>query len=400
MTSILVVFGTRPEAVKLAPVIRSLRSRTGTAVRLCATSQHDEMLKEALAVFDLVPDDDLGLMRPNQRMGDLLGRMMLALGPVLEQAQPDVVVVQGDTLSVMGGALAAFLSGCRIAHVEAGLRTRDRRSPFPEEVCRRVAGVVADHHFAPTAAAREALLAEGVDADRILVTGNTGIDSLLWTAERVSAEAPDTDLCPADRRLVLVTAHRRESFGAPFRELCAALAELVERAQDVQLVWPVHLNPNVREVAHEVLGDHPRVRLLPPVGYLDFVRLLTRAHLVLTDSGGVQEEAPTLGKPVLVLREKTERPEAVHAGQAELVGTDRGRIVTAALRRLEDAALMQRLSRPSRLYGDGLAAERIADCLTGCTPTHEAFMPASQGEVPLSALPSALESRSKSALSS
>jgi UDP-N-acetylglucosamine 2-epimerase len=325
----------------------------------------------------LAPDRDLDLMRADQRPTDLLGRLVLALAPVLDEVAPDVVVVQGDTLSVMGASLAAFLNGIPLAHVEAGLRTYDKRSPFPEEICRRVAGLVADQHFAPTDAARRALLAEGVPPEQILVTGNTGIDALLWMHERVRNRPLSVEV-EKGRRLVLVTAHRRESFGAPFRELCLALRDIAEACPDVQIVYPVHLNPNVQEPVRAILGEASGVSLLPPLGYPDLVQLLARATLVLTDSGGIQEEAPTLGKAVLVLREKTERPEAVSAGQALLVGTSRARIADAARALLTDPRALAAMSRPSKLYGDGRASARIVARILGEPSPDGEFTPEAQ----------------------
>jgi len=313
-------------------------------------------------------------MQPGQHPTDLFGRLLLALRPLFEQLGPDVVVVQGDTSTVAAGALAAFLHGARVAHVEAGLRTRDRRAPFPEEVNRRLASVVADDHFAPTPGARDNLLAENVAPESIFVTGNTIVDALQDMRGRVLSgdseaglRARESDLpSPAppggtDRRLVLVTAHRRESFGEPFRELCHALRDIAERFDDVELVYPVHLNPRVQAPVREILGDVRGVRLVPPLGYREFVAMLDRAALVITDSGGVQEEATALGKPTLVMRDKTERPEAVAAGIATLVGPHRERIVEEATRRL--SAPRPADVRPAAVYGDGLAAQRICEVI-------------------------------------
>lgn len=360
--TILIVFGTRPEVIKLAPVVRALREHGGARVVTCSTGQHREMLAEALAAFELEADHDLELMRANQNLSALLGRMSAALPEVLEQVKPDVVVVQGDTLTVMGTALCSFLGGYEVAHVEAGLRTRDKRAPFPEEVSRRVAGVVADRHFAPTPGARDALLRENVPEESIWVTGNTGIDAVMWMRDRVLEGRVEPPI-RTDRRLVLVTAHRRESFGGAFREVCLSLRDLALKFEDIELVYPVHLNPNVQDPVREILGDVPRVHLLPPVPYPQLASLLVSAELVITDSGGIQEEAPTLGKPVLVLREKTERPEAVGVGLAILVGTDRERIVGEASRLLSDADALEAMSRPTPVYGDGLASRRIAEQL-------------------------------------
>jgi UDP-N-acetylglucosamine 2-epimerase (non-hydrolysing) len=359
---VMLVFGTRPELIKLAPLVHAYRARPALAeLTLCSTSQHRQMLDSTLAAFDLRADIDLDLMQDGQHPSEFLGRLMLALRPVLAEVRPDIVAVQGDTATVMGAALAAFLCGSQVAHVEAGLRTRDKRAPFPEEVNRRVAGVVADLHFAPTARARDNLLREGVDPTTVFLTGNTVVDALRWMQTRVAGMTLPPELHPGGRRLVLVTAHRRESFGEPFRELCLALRQIAERFDDVCLIYPVHLNPNVQRPVHEILGGCPRVRLVAPQDYATFVALLSRAHLVLTDSGGIQEEAPALGKPVLVLREKTERPEAVAAGVVKLVGTQRSRIVDEASQLLSNEAAYAAMARVVNTYGDGLAGQRIAE---------------------------------------
>ncbi len=416
MKRVLVLFGTRPEVIKLAPVIQALRKRSRDAeVLLCSTGQHRSMLDEAMAAFDLTADRDLAVMQPGQHPTDLFGRLLLSLRPLLEELAPGVVVVQGDTSTVAAGALAAFLHGARVAHVEAGLRTRDRRAPFPEEVNRRLAGVVADDHFAPTPRARENLLAEGVATESIFVTGNTIVDALHDMRRRVacSPAAPGRSEAggagPLDRladggggprardsnrRLVLVTAHRRESFGEPFRELCLALRDIAERFDDVELLYPVHLNPQVQAPVREILAGIRGVRLAQPLGYGDFVTLLDRAELVITDSGGVQEEATALGKPTLVLRDKTERPEAVAAGIATLVGPHRERIVAEAVRRLSNPSprdcspasqaasrkpglqTASAASRPTSIYGDGLAAQRIVEVILDGRMTTPPFEPA------------------------
>ncbi len=373
MTRVLVVLGTRPEAIKLAPVVQSLRAHpggTGEAV-LCSTGQHKEMLADALAGFELTPDVDLAVMRPGQTPTEVVGRLMLELGPVFAAQKPDWVVVQGDTATVMAASIAAFLHRIPVAHVEAGLRTSDRWQPFPEEINRRVAGVVADVHFAATAGARDNLLREGVPAADVLLTGNTVIDALQWMVRRVQDRPLPVDLC--GRRMVLVTAHRRESFGEPFRELCQALRDIAEAHEDVHLVYPVHLNPNVQEPVRAILGGHERISLIEPKAYPDFVNMMSKAHLIITDSGGVQEEAPALGKPVLVLREKTERPEAVAAGVVKLVGTDRAKITGEAHALLTDDAAYRAMARPTHVYGDGLASKRIAERLLDGTMTTPEF---------------------------
>ena len=361
MKRVLVVLGTRPEAIKLAPVVAALRPRAEVVV--CSTGQHRELLDGALRDVDLSPDIDLEVMAERQSLSGLLGRMLQMLGPVLEEVQPDVVVAQGDTSTVLAASLAAFSHAVPFAHVEAGLRTDDRTSPFPEEFNRRVAGLAADLHFVPTERARAALLAESVPEPAVFLTGNTIVDALLDIRERARSSPLPAEMDPGDGRLVLVTAHRRESFGRPFRDLCEAIREISERHPDVHVVFPVHLNPNVRLPVHDILGGRERIRLVEPVSYPLFVALMDRAHFVLTDSGGVQEEAPTLGTPVLVLREKTERPEAVAAGSVRLVGTDRKRIVEQAGILLTDRAVHAAMATARDVYGDGLASRRIAEVL-------------------------------------
>jgi UDP-N-acetylglucosamine 2-epimerase len=358
---IAVFLGTRPEAIKLAPVIRALRQRNAD-VTVCSTGQHRQMLDSALAGFQLKPDRDLEVMTDKQDLTDLVGRLLLEIRPVLTELTPDVIVVQGDTATVMAAALAGFLQRIDVAHVEAGLRTGDRRLPFPEEINRRVTGLVADYHFVPTRRARQALLDEKVDPSCVHLTGNTVIDALYWMRDRPEA-TPLPDGLNIRGRCVLVTAHRRESFGPPFRRLCQALRQLAQRFEDITLVFPVHLNPQVRGPVFELLGDHPRIRLIDPVDYPTMVRLMVEAHLVVTDSGGIQEEAPALGKPVLVLRDKTERPEAVATGAVVLVGTDTERIVRQASRLLADDEAYTQMARVTQVYGDGRAADRIAQIL-------------------------------------
>lgn len=375
---ILTVLGTRPEAIKLAPVIRALdrRARAGTLRSVvCGTGQHREMLDQVLRLFELEPDYDLAVMEADQTPCQVAAAVLQRLEPVLEAERPDWLLVQGDTTTVAAAALGAYYHRIQVGHVEAGLRTHDKWRPFPEEVNRRVAGVVADLHFAPTARARDNLLAEGVPATRIAVTGNPVIDALHWVAERpatpdVTRLLADLGLDRADAeqgpRLVVVTAHRRENFGAPLLEICQALGDLATRyGPALQLVYPVHLNPNVWDPVHRVLAGLPNVHLVPPLDYLPLVHLLKHAHLVLTDSGGIQEEAPGLGVPVLVLREVTERPEAVTAGTVRIVGASRPRIVAEASRLLDDATAHAAMAHTVNPYGDGRAAERIVGTLLG-----------------------------------
>ncbi len=383
---LLVVLGTRPEAIKLAPVVRELRSPSttpepspdpspeqGADVVLCSTGQHREMLASALGTFGLTPDRDLALMRANQDLVGLLGRSLLGLREVIAEEQPDVVIAQGDTTTAMAAGMAAYFMGIPFAHVEAGLRTGDRSQPFPEEVNRRIAGVVADLHFAPTEAAAGALLTEGVHSDFVHLTGNTVVDATHWAMELAKDHQLPAELDCSGERLLLVTAHRRENFGDPFRELCQGIREIVERFPDVRVIYPVHLNPNVRAPVNELLGNNERINLVEPLEYLDFLTLMSRSHLILTDSGGVQEEAPALGKPVLVMRDVTERPEAVAAGNVKLVGTNGRRIVDSATQLLEDEAAWSAMAQVRPVYGDGLASRRIREVLMSGSMQTPAF---------------------------
>jgi UDP-N-acetylglucosamine 2-epimerase len=368
MLTVLSIFGTRPEAIKMAPVVKALAAvpdRVRSVV--CVTGQHRQMLDQVLELFQIRPDLDLQLMRPNQSLSQLTGLLFEQLDRVMQETKPDWVLAQGDTTTVMVTAMVAFYHRIRFGHVEAGLRTGDLYRPFPEEVNRRVADLVAAAYFAPTEGARKALLAEKCDPATVHVTGNTVIDALLDVAARpfdwhATATLPQL---PPEARLVLVTAHRRESFGAPFRELCLALRDLAERfaAESVHFLYPVHLNPNVRQPVNELLAGLTNVHLIEPVDYFTMVHLMKRAELVLTDSGGVQEEAPSFGVPVLVMRDTTERPEGVTAGVAKLVGTTRATIVTEAAALLGNAAARARWPRGHNPYGDGHAAQRIVEVL-------------------------------------
>jgi UDP-N-acetylglucosamine 2-epimerase (non-hydrolysing) len=368
LTRILFIFGTRPEAIKLCPLIQRLRREPGRfGVRVCVTAQHRGMLDQVLEVFGVRPDFDLDLMQPRQTLSGLTARILAALEPVLEAERPRLVVVQGDTATTLAGALAAFYQRIDVAHVEAGLRTGDLRAPFPEEMNRVLTSRIAAVHFAPTPRAQAALLAEGVDARSIFVTGNTGIDAVLWVRDSLdngSVSAPAWPWLDAARRLVLVTSHRRENFGPGFERSMRALLQLASRP-DVQIVYPVHRNPRVMGPAHSLLSGHANVVLLDPLRYVPFVDLMRRSRLIVTDSGGIQEEAPSLGKPVLVLREKTERPEAVEAGTVKMVGTEQRRIVEEATRLLDDEDEYARMTAIHNPYGDGHACERIAEVLAG-----------------------------------
>ncbi|RIL01778.1 UDP-N-acetylglucosamine 2-epimerase (non-hydrolyzing) [bacterium] len=356
---VMVVFGTRPEAIKMAPLVKELQRR-GDAIRpiVCVTAQHRDMLDQVLGVFGIEPDHDLDLMRPDQTLPDLTARVLQETTRVLQLEQPDVVLVQGDTTTAMATALAAFYQRIPVGHVEAGLRTDNRYYPFPEEINRRLVTPIASFHFAPTQTALDALHASGVAAGEAFLTGNTVVDALLHIIEGTAA--PEASYPAPGRRLVLVTAHRRENFGEPLRAICRAVRRVSVAVTDVDIVYPVHPNPNVAAVAREELDGFERVHLVPPLDYLEFVHLLNRSSIVLTDSGGVQEEAPALGKPVLVLRNETERPEGVAAGVAELVGPNEEAIVQRSVALLSDPAEYARMSQARSLYGDGTASQQIA----------------------------------------
>lgn len=356
---ILIVIGTRPEAVKLAPVVHALQSAPWARVRVLATAQHRQLLDPILKFFGVVPDLDLDVMRPDQTLAELTARLLAGLDPVLVAEQPDCVLAQGDTTTVFATALACFYRKRTFAHVEAGLRTGDKLQPFPEEANRELVGRLAALHFAPTAASRANLLREGIADAAVHVVGNTVVDALLWASSRVDVGkwAP-----PAGQRLVLVTAHRREHFGERFEAMCRGLRAVADRP-DVAMLYPVHPNPNVRAVVHKVLGDHPRIRLVEPLDYPDMVAAMRASTLLLSDSGGVQEEAPSLGKPVLVLRSTTERPEGVAAGAARLVGTDPAVIVREANRLLDDPQAYAAMATVRNPYGDGATSARIVAVL-------------------------------------
>jgi len=364
---LLVVFGTRPEAIKMAPVIRVLQQHSGQfVVRTCATAQHREMLDQVLNVFGITPDIDLDIMQPDQSLSSLAVRVLAAMDTVLLAEKPDWVLVQGDTTTVMATALAAQHRQIRVGHVEAGLRTHDRRNPFPEEMNRVVTDHISDLCFAPTETTRQNLLREGIDETRIVVTGNTVLDALRAVADQPWTPDNSDPLAalPIDRRWLLVTAHRRENFGAPLEGICQALLRISqERRDEVHIVYPVHRNPNVWQPVHDLLAGRPGITLLPPVDYRSLVYLMKRCTLVLTDSGGLQEEAPSLNKPVLVLRETTERPEAVACGAARIVGTEPDNIVRETYRLLDDETAYRTMAAAQNPYGDGHAAERIVEAL-------------------------------------
>ena len=369
---ILTIFGTRPEAIKMAPVIRELQRCAKVISQVCVTAQHREMLDQVLDLFNIVPDYDLNLMRPHQTPTQVAARVMLELDHLLCDLRPDWILVQGDTTTVMAAALAARHLKIKVGHIEAGLRTGDFLNPFPEEMNRIVTDAISDLHFAPTARARDNLLREGIDKESILVTGNTVIDALLGVADRPWTLEPTHPLYPwshcngqsGQPKLILVTAHRRESFGRPLQNICYALKEIARQGRnELQILYPVHRNPNVYQPVHQLLGNTPNITLLPPLDYLSLVHLMKRSTLILTDSGGIQEEAPSLGVPVLVLRQVTERPEGVEAGTARVVGTSPERVVTETLGLLADPEAYRTMTQAINPYGDGHAAKRIVSRL-------------------------------------
>ena len=364
MRKVLLVFGTRPEAIKMAPVYEALKATPGLDVRVAVTAQHREMLDQVLRLFWIKPDYDLNVMKPGQGLTGVTAAVLAGLKPVLEEFAPELLLVHGDTTTTLSASIAAYYEQIPVGHVEAGLRTGNIYSPWPEEINRKITGTIAQLHFAPTQRAASNLQSEAVPTDRICITGNTVIDALLQVVERLENDphqsaAFDTEfgIDPA-KRLILVTGHRRESFGGGFERICTALATLAMR-EDVQIIYPVHLNPNVKGPVEISLGELERVKLIAPQDYLPFVHLMRRADIILTDSGGVQEEAPSLGKPVLVMRDTTERPEAVDAGTVKLVGTDADLIVRETSKLLDDQAAYDSMSRAHNPYGDGLAAQRV-----------------------------------------
>lgn len=369
MRKISFIFGTRPEAIKLCPVILSLKNSKSAQPHVCVVGQHREMLDQALEIFDVEPDVDLKLMQHNQSLGGLSARAIAAIDHYLKAHHPDMVIIQGDTTTVFCAALCAFYHQIPIGHVEAGLRTGNKFSPFPEEINRVLATRLADLHFTPTPTSRMNLIREGVEAHRIYVTGNTVIDALYFAVEKVKADPPAIPGLPPeimmnDHPLVLITGHRRENFGKGFENICSAIGTLAKRFSRVSFVYPVHLNPNVQEPVHRLLHGRPNVHLIEPLAYLPFVALMTRATIILTDSGGVQEEAPSIGKPVLVMRDTTERPEAVEIGTVKLVGTHPERIMDQVTTLLTDTTAYNRMADSVNPYGDGKATGRIlAACL-------------------------------------
>ena len=382
MKPILLVFGTRPEAIKMAPLVKKLQlMHDAFRTVVCVTGQHREMLDQVLQIFDIVPDYDLNIMQPNQDLYDITGRILLGMRDVLKEVQPDVVLVHGDTTTSTAAALAAFYQQIPVGHVEAGLRTGNIYSPWPEEMNRQLTGRIATYHFAPTLLAKSNLMKENVGEEKILVTGNTVIDALYMVVDKIKNDAAlQSQLCGTlkdagydasrlngTRRLVLITGHRRENFGDGFISMCTAIRDLATKYPDVDFVYPMHLNPNVRRSIHEVFGEnlnvHANLFFIEPLEYLSFVYLMEQCTIVLTDSGGIQEEAPGLGKPVLVMRDTTERPEALESGTVHLVGTDYDKIVNEVSTLLDDAEAYQKMSQAVNPYGDGLACERIVQAL-------------------------------------
>jgi UDP-N-acetylglucosamine 2-epimerase (non-hydrolysing) len=360
----LIIFGTRPEAIKMAPLVKEfLKNTVDFETKVCVTAQHREMLDQVLEFFEIVPDYDLNLMKPGQNLYGLTATIIESLQPVLEDFQPDFVYVHGDTTTTMAASIASFYSGAKVCHVEAGLRTHNKWAPFPEEINRQVTGRISDFHFAPTVTSKGNLVKENISEENILVTGNTVIDALLQSVDKVNSKPSeliqDLQNTIQDKEVILVTGHRRENHGAGFERICKALKRVAEDNSERLVIYPVHLNPKVQEPVRRILSEVANVVLIDPLAYQDFIWLMNRSKIIITDSGGVQEEAPSLGKPVLVMRETTERPEAVEAGTVLLVGTDEDLIVTKALELLNDDASFEQMSKLHNPYGDGKACERI-----------------------------------------
>jgi UDP-N-acetylglucosamine 2-epimerase (non-hydrolysing) len=361
---ILFVFGTRPEAIKMAPLIKAFQSWNDFEINICITAQHREMLDQVLSFFDIKPNYDLDLMTPNQTLNELAGKIFKNIDPILKESMPDIVFVHGDTLTSSICSWAAFHRGIKVAHIEAGLRTYNKKSPFPEEINRQITGRIADYHFAPTILAKQNLLNEGVDSKSILVTGNTVIDALQSGLDKINTGYSGIDLtlvknlADESKKIILITGHRRENFGEGFEDLCQAIKRIASRP-DVQIIYPVHLNPNVQEPVNRILGNCSNVHLISPVDYPAFIYLMSVSYLIITDSGGVQEEAPSLGKPVLVTRNTSERPEAIEAGTVRLVGTDQEKIVRETIELLDNTDYYSKMSKAHNPYGDGKACDKI-----------------------------------------
>lgn len=358
---VMTIFGTRPEAIKMAPLVKELENREGIESIVCVTAQHRQMLDQVLDTFNIMPDYDLNIMKQGQTLVDITTRALQSLSEVISKVKPNIVLVHGDTTTTLSGSLAAFYNQVAVGHVEAGLRTYDKYSPFPEEVNRQVTGVIADMHFAPTEVSKNNLLKEGKKEDAIYVTGNTAIDALKTTVKDEYYH-PIFDKIGSDK-MILLTAHRRENLGEPMKNMFRAIKRIVEEFDDIQVVYPVHLNPLVRQAADEVLGENNKVHLIEPLEVLDFHNFLNRSHIIMTDSGGIQEEAPSLGKPVLVLRDTTERPEGVNAGTLKLAGTNEETIYNLTKGLLTNKNEYDRMSKASNPYGDGLASKYIVDAI-------------------------------------
>ncbi len=361
MKKVMVVFGTRPEAIKMCPLVKELKTRQNLETIVCVTGQHRQMLDQVLQAFDVVPDYDLSIMKDKQTLFDVTQNILGKMKEVLEDVRPNVVLVHGDTSTTFVTALAAFYLQIPVGHVEAGLRTYDIYSPFPEEFNRQATGIVAQHHFAPTEVSKENLLNEGKKEEQIYVTGNTAIDALKTTVREDYTHSVLEWV--GDSRLIMLTAHRRENLGEPLKHMFSAIKRIVDEHEDIKVIYPIHMNPVVREAANAILGDHDRIRIIEPLEVLDFHNFLNKSYLILTDSGGIQEEAPSLGKPVLVMRDTTERPEGVAAGTLKLVGTDEEIIYENFKELLNDDTAYEKMSKASNPYGDGLASKRIADVL-------------------------------------
>ena len=365
---VLIVFGTRPEAIKMTPVVKAFLKNNDTfETKVCVTAQHRSMLDQVLSFFDVTPDYDLDLMKPNQNLYSLTASILEEMKTILEEFEPDFVFVHGDTTTTFATSLAAFYAGAQVCHVEAGLRTYNKKAPFPEEINRQLTGRITDFHFAPTPSSRDNLLSEKVPEENITVTGNTVIDALFECVEKTNDLVTDEidllkSIIKPEKKLVVVTGHRRENFGDGFINICKALKEISEQ-EGVQIIYPVHLNPNVRKPVFDILGDSENIHLIDPLSYENFIWLMNKSHIIITDSGGIQEEAPSLGKPVLVMRETTERPEAVKAGTVILVGTDREKIVSECTALLSDDAKYEAMSTLHNPYGDGNASDRIVEFL-------------------------------------
>ena len=371
MKKVLLVFGTRPEAIKMAPLVKAFEEETLIRSKVCVTAQHREMLDQVLAMFDITPDYDLNIMKPGQDLFDVTSNVLLGMKDVLNDFNPDVVLVHGDTTTTSASSLAAFYNKIKVGHVEAGLRTGNIYSPWPEEANRQITGVLANYHFAPTTTSEHNLLKENKNKDNIIVTGNTVIDALFLALDKIEQDeelkSKIIDSISAqyefkdNKKLILVTGHRRENFGDGFINICEALKTLANKNPDVDIVYPVHLNPNVQKPVKQILSDTKNVHLIEPLQYESFIYMMNKSHFIITDSGGVQEEAPSLGKPVLVMRDTTERPEAVEAGTVKLVGTDKETIINQAEKLLDDETEYEKMSKAHNPYGDGKACERIVD---------------------------------------